>query len=270
MKKLLKKIPKIHWFDAVIGITVVVVLVGFFLFFYRRAQYIDIRVKVTDQEVLSAYREPRNIYAWQFHVGDFERDVIGRIVTEITNVESFSVTPETKTVYLTLRVRATYDTRTQTYSARGKTLMYGTPMRFNLNNVTFDGFVIDAPNIVKLNVEDRMVRVKTIGRGVEPSLARKIKVGDAMYDSHGNVIMKVTDVKVTQAKQITEDYLGNFHVRYNPLYQDIAMEMEVAVKRVNGKDIVMLDNYRVSINAGLPFTTETYSIYPMIEDIELL
>lgn len=268
MHKVTRWVKNIHWFDAAIVATVVVVLVSFFLFFYRRAEYITIKVKVTDQEVLTAFNEPRNYYAWQFHVGDVERDVIGRVITEITDVESFSIDPERQAVYLTLRVRATYDTRTRTYSARGKTLMYGTPMRFNLNNVTFDGFVIDAPNLIKLNVEEQVVKVTAIARNIEPAVLRAVKVGDTMSDNQGKVLVKVNKLESFRSEQVTTDFRGNFAVRNNPLSYDLRLELDLLVKKVNGREVVMFDNYRVNIGNLVPITTSRYSLYPMIEKIE--
>lgn len=268
MKKLLQKLPKLHWVDVFIFLIVGAVLVSFFFFFYRRATYITIRVKVTNQEVLTARDEPRNNYAWRFHNGDIERDVLGRVVTEIQNVETYSVTPENKVVYLDLRVRATYDTRTKMYAARGKNLMYGTPMRFNLTDVTFDGFVTEVPGAPEIYSKEKVVKVKAFAGGVAPSLAKEIKVGDTVTNSLGKQMVKITKVDITPAKQITQDDKGNLLIATNPMFKDVTLEVDLLVKEVNNEELVMFDDYRVNIGAVVPINLKRYNLYPSIDDIQ--
>lgn len=268
MKNVRKLLSKIHWFDIAIVLIVFGVLLSFFFFFYRKAEYITIRVKVTDQEVMTAMAVPKNSYAWQFRVGDIERDVVGRVVTEIVDIESFPVSPEHKVLYLTLRVRSTYDTRTETYAARGKTLMYGTPMRFNLNNVTFDGFVTDAPNLIHPDVKEKKYKVRASVHDVDPVLANKIKVGDVVTDSTGKTLVKVMKVTVGPTQQITADDLGNYHVRPNPIFKSVYVDLELTAKEVNGEEIVMFDDNRVIIGTAVPIISKYYVVYPTVESIE--
>lgn len=268
MKNILKSLPKLHWVDIFIFFVVGAVLVGFFFFFYRKASYITIRVKVTNQEVLTAYSEPRNNYSWRFHKGDIERDVLGRVVTELENVETYSVTPENKVVYLDLRVRATYDTRTKMYAARGKNLMYGTPMRFNLTEVTFDGFVTEVPGGAQINVTEKIVKVRAFAGQVAPALAKEIKVGDTVTNSLGKQLVKITKVEVTQARQTSQDSKGNLLIATNPLFKDVLIEMDLLVKDVNNDELVMFDDYRVNIGVLVPINLRRYNIYPAIDDIQ--
>jgi hypothetical protein len=268
MTKSLKAFAKLHWVDIVIFSIVIAVLLSFFFFFYRKATYITIRVKVTNQEVLTAQAEPRNNYAWRFHPGDIERDVLGRVVTEIESVESYAVSTENKVVYLNLRVRATYDTRTQMYAARGKNLMFGTPMRFNLTDVTFDGYVTEVPGATPLNVKEKVVKVKAFAGSIAPSLVKEIKVGDTVTNSLGKELVKITKVDVQPARQVTQDSAGNLRVAINPIYKDVNLEMDLLVKDVNNADIVMFDNYKVNIGTVVPINLRRYNLYPAINDIE--
>ena len=131
MGRIRKFAKKLTYFDIGIIAIVVALGLGFFSFFYRKAEYVNIRVKVTDQDVLYVRTQPATWYANRFEVGDVERGALGREISRIVGVETFNVTSRRKAVYLNLRVRATYDTRTKLYSARGKPLIFGTPVRFN-------------------------------------------------------------------------------------------------------------------------------------------
>lgn len=268
MKNILNKLPKLHWVDIFIFLVVFAVLISFFFFFYRKASYITIRVKVTNQEVLTAFAEPRNNYAWRFRKGDIERDVLGRVVTEIVNVESYSVSPENKVVYLDLNVKATYDSRTKMYAARGKNLMYGTPMRFNLTDVTFDGYVTDVPGEDYINVTEKVVKAKTSAGGISPTLANVIKVGDTMTNSQGKQLVKITKVEVSPAKQVTQDTRGNLLIATHPFLKDVKIEVDLLVKEVNNDEVVMFDDFRVNIGSVIPINLRRYNIYPSIDEIE--
>ncbi len=268
MKKFFQKFRKLHWVDTLILSAAVVVLVGFFFFFYRKSTYITIRFKVTNQEVLTAHDTPRNDYSWRFRVGDVERDVVGRTIAEIVNVESYPITPENKVVYLDIRLRATYDTRTKLYSARGKNLMYGTPMRFNLHDVTFDGIVTDVPGIAQVNATEKVIHVKTFLASISPTLAKEIHVGDTVTNSLGKQMVKITKVEVTPATQVTQDIYGNFQIRKHPIAKDVVVWLDLTVRVVNNDEVVMFDGYRVHIGSEVPINQKRYNIYPAIDDIE--
>ena len=266
MKKLLSELKKINPFDMFMIIVSISILVGFFFFFYRRAEYITIRVKVTNQEVLYATMLPKNSYARHFSKGDVERDAVGRIITEVLDVESYPVNQENHVVYLSLKVRSTYDTRTQTYSARGKTLMYGTPIRFNLNSVTFDGFVTQVPN-TSVSHKKKVMRVQAVSRYMEPSISEAVKAGDTIINSRNEVLIKITNVRIEPAMQITTNVSGDLLERKNPYFKDIYVDMEVLVDEFNNNDIIMLDEIKFQVGAVIPFSNNDYTIYPMIEKI---
>jgi hypothetical protein len=266
MKKILSTLKKLNPFDVFMIIIALSILFGFFFFFYRRAEYITIQVKVTNQEVLYAATLPKNSYSRYFTVGDVERDAVGRVISEVIDVESYPVSSENQAVYLTLKVRSTFDTRTKTYSARGKTLMYGTPMRFNLSSVTFDGFVTQVPN-TSVSHKQKIMLVQAVSRYVEPATAKVIKAGDTIINSKNEVLIKITSVRVEPAIQVTTNISGDLLERRNPYFKDIYLDMEVLVDEFNNKDLVLLDEIKFQVGAVVPFSNKNYTIYPMIEKI---
>lgn len=242
------------------------VLAGFFFFFYRKAEYITIQVKVTNQEVLYANQLPKNSYARHFTVGDVERDAVGRVVTEIIGVESYPMSPDARVVYLDLRVRATYDTRTKMYSARGKNLMYGTPMRFSLNNVTFDGFVTRTPTTQAFG-EKKIAVVEAIAPGMSPTLANQVQVGDRVMNSYGETLATITSLKVLPADNITQNAQGDLLVRKNPIFKDVTFTLEVLVNVMSPNEVVMFDDIPFQIESTVPITTRDYTIFPSITKV---
>lgn len=248
-KKLFKSFT---WFDyAALAVVLVVLLMAFF-FFYRKSETVDIRVKITDQNVLYARSYPQNWYANSFKKGDVERDVLGRVITEIKNVESFSIDDLRKAVYLDLEVKANYDSRTKVYSARGKPLTFGTPVRFNLSGVTFDGIVTEFPNSgLQDNLEITYRQADVLIKGeqktedgiefTEPKVLESIKTGDKIIDSNGKILAEVVSIQITPATKVTQDSGGNLRLRSDPYYKDALITLSLRTKIINGEAYIFDD-----------------------------
>lgn len=266
MKRLKKILKNFSWFDySALLVVLIVALIAFF-FFYRKREYVDIRVKITDQNVLYAENRPQNWYADRFKEGDVERDVLGRVITEIKNVERYSIDNFEKAVYLDLKVAATYDSRTKTYSARGKTLNFGSPVRFNLSRISFDGLVTETPNSQyqdnltisrkKADVRVRAIQEKDEGGidYVEPESLQSIEAGDKITSSNGEVLAEVVDIRVTPAERVVQDDRGNLYLRYDPIYKDALITLDLRAKTL-GDETYVFDNFplRLDSEIGLAF-----------------
>jgi len=273
-----KLLRKISVFDFVLLCIGVFLFFGFFFFFYRKAEYVNIRVKVTDQDVLYAKTQPETWYANRFEVGDVERDTLGRVISEIVGVERFNVTSRLKAVYLDLKVRATYDTRTKLYSARGKPLIFGTPVRFNFSTITFDGIVTEFPKSeyqknlrvenMKVVVLQRWIRPDGVtGVTVEPTTIQSIKKGDKIYNSSGEVLAEVLEVKIRQAERTVETDKGELLLRYDPIYKDGIYTLNIRARVFNDEPFVF-DNIPVKLGEVLPLNFPDVSLFPVIVEIQ--
>ena len=265
-KNILSIINKITLLDKISLFIVALIVLFFFIFFFRKSEYVVIRVKVTDQDVLYQRTEPSNWYANRFENGDTERDALGRVITEVLNVEKFNIDSKTQAVYLDLKVKAIYDSRTKVYSALGKTLIFGTPVRFSLSKITFDGFITEFPGSSNnKNFKISMAEVKALGRDVEPSIAYSIKKGDRIYDSLGNLLAEIEDVNVQPSEQVVQTYLGDLLIKYNPVFKDLFLVVKVRTKTIDNQ-MYMFDNLPLKIGDIIPLNFSKISIYPSVTD----
>jgi hypothetical protein len=264
MKKFLSKISI---FDFILLSVVALFAVLFFVFFHRKAEFVNIRVSVTDRDVLYAQVKPKSWYAGQFQVGDVEKDTIGQPIAEIVNVETFNVTAEEKAVYLDIKVKATYDSRTQQYSSRGRVLNFGAPMRFNFSKVTFDGIVTDFPGSdTDKNVQKGQTVFEGIVRAIEPSLAASIKKGDQVVDSNQHVLAEVTNVEVRPAEKVTPTAQGELLLKKDPLYKDVLITVRVETKFF-AHELYAFDFFPVKIGQKIPLNFKEKSILPTITNV---
>lgn len=255
--------------DLVIFVILVAVGLFFFSFFYRKTEFINIRVKVTDQDVLYANTIPQKWYARQFHKGDVELDAVGREITEILSVERIPLNDNQESVYLDLKVRSTYDSRTNSYSTRGKRVIFGIPMRFNLSGITFDGIIVGSPDIQENESKKEQVRVTTLLRGAEPFLAEKITTGDAMFKSDNQIIANIVNVVKKPAERVVQTDRGDLLLRHDPLYKDVTIVVEIDSEMINKERYVYYDT-PLRVNSVLPLNFSDYSIFPIVTKIEKL
>jgi len=259
-------LKKFSYFDIGLITVFIVVSAGFFLFFYRQAKYITIRIKVTDQDVLYARTPPATWYADRFRIGDKELDSLGRNITEIVNLEKFNVDSQRKVLYLDLKVRSTYDTRTKLYYVKGKSVAFGTPLRFNLANITFYGIITEYPNSKKqYNLKFGSAIIHAFGRQVEPVIAQSIKKDDKIYNSNGVLLAEVLDIEVKPAEQVTQNLSGDLLLRYSPLMKDIKLTIRARTKTYDGEKYIF-DLHPLKIGESIPLNFTKVSLFPLITD----
>ena len=273
--KLLRDISKkLTYFDILALSVLFVLALAFFFFFSRKVEYITIRVKVTDQDVLYAQTQPATWYANRFEVGDTEKDTLGRVTAEIVGVERFNVSSDRKALYLDLKIRALFDSRSKLYSAKGKSLNFGTPLRFNFSKVTFDSLVTDSPSIEMqkdLKVVDK--KVVALLRGIkpeeitiEPLVIQSVKKGDKVMNSNGEVLAEVLDVKIRPAERVTQTDKGELLLRADPLYKDALFTLNIRTKILDNEPF-MFDNIPFKIGEWVPLNFENVSLWPQIVEI---
>jgi hypothetical protein len=267
MFQIRKLFQKLTYWDLAIGIVTLVLFLAFFFFFYRKQEYVEVRMKVTDEEVLYARTYPKVWYANRFFKGDVEQDALGRITSEITGVETFNVASDRKAVYLDLKIKASYDSRTKLYSFKGKTLVFGTPLRFNFSQVTFDGIVTEFPGWDKyVGYQVGTKEVAALSRNIELFVATSIKNGDKIYDSNGILLAEVLEAQVRPAQKVTQTDRGELLLRLDPLYKDVVLRLRLRTKTWQG-EVFMFDDLPVKIGEAIPLNFERASIFPAITEI---
>lgn len=278
-KRKIKFFKKISLVDY-LGLFLVAFLgIAFLFFFMRKSTYVNIRIKITDQDVLYAWTNPRSSYSDRFIVGDTETDGFGRVDAKIINVEKFNITSSQKVVYLDINLKTTFDKRTGLYYAKGKPLVYGTSLRFNFNQVLFDGIVTELPEPYRKKYYDyKYYEVKALVKGVqnyfntqgglmasliEPEVVRTIKIADSIKNSNGDVLIEVEDIKFTPSVRIVTNDRGEIFKVNDPVYIDGQITLKVKAKVIRNETYV-LDDIPLKIGETIPLVFDKLTIYPTV------
>lgn len=263
---------KIHFFDLFFGFILVILLISIYFFFNRKVEFVNIRVKVTDQDVLYANTSPKTWYANRFEVGDTENNELGQVTSQITGVETFNTGNDSKAVYLDIKTKAVYNKHTKLYSAKATNLVFGNTIKFNFAKVAFYGLVTEPPNSENqktMQIEKKRVVLmqRNTFIGVEPDVLSKIKAGDKIIDSKGNLLFEVINISLQPALRVTQNSQGDLLLRYDPYYKDAVITADVRAKKLNS-ELFAFDNIPIKLGIIMPLNFTYESISPVIIDIK--
>lgn len=217
-------------------------------------------------------------------VGMKKKDAFGRVAAEVIHINAFDQ-PKTespyaskKTVYVTLRLRASHNNKTGQYRYQGTILQVGEWVRLSIQSTMINGLTVripagasDEPTWVTVKAQ-----VKSEGpfifepfsetTGVDKAIADAIVVGDTVKDSDGNILAQVLDKTVTPAVRTTWDLYGNVFNRPHPRKYDVIMTVRLAVRKI-GSGLYYLDTAPIKINSLLPLFLSRIDIEPRVIEI---
>lgn len=257
------------------------VIFGSFLFFFilvfsRSNEEIEIRVKVTDPNVLYMGLDPSNEFAYSFQKGDIERNEIGQQVAEIIDIERYKTSSNAQSTYLTIRLKANYNPLQKRYSVKGRPIVFGQPLIFTFNNVKVEGLVVEFPGFIQ-EKKARTVMVSAQLRmdnrnfsdvyGVPDYLRDAVKQGDLVRDKNSEPLIEVLTVRSEPAKRtvVTADN-RSITITDQQLF-DVYYTFKIEAFEVDGK-LFLYDYHPLEIGGSIPLIFDDLSIWPTILDIQ--
>ncbi len=283
------KIPKqirnmglVHYLGALAALLLLVF--GYFLL-APHTQEVSVVIRLADKDMIWLDNgSPRSVSVESIRPGIKETDAFGRVSAEVVRVSSFdqpvreSQYIQKKTVYVTLRLRASYNEKKDQYRYQGTVLQMGDWVRFTVQSSIINGLVMQIPSRndqqqtpVLLNAQ-----LKTEGpfthepfsetTGVDRYIADAITVGDKVTDSEGNVLAEVLEKTVNPATRITIDQYGVVHTQQDMRKYDVTLSLRVTARRI-GDELYYLDLVRLKVNAPLPLFLSKIDIEPRITEI---
>lgn len=279
-KKYLFKDKQLHVFDIVWLLGLAFLTFVLLVFLLRRNEYIDVTVKVTNDDILYSQRTPPAWFPFLFQEGMSEKDGLGRTTAEIKKVFVYDDSPEgelheRKGVHLLLRIRATYNKRKNQYSYKGKPLLVGTPIKVEFERILTNALVTgieginDPRKTLELVVDTQVIDYQSAfpsTRGVEPFITEAIKVGDTVKDLNDEVIVTVLEKQVTPAKRVSVDASGRALLVQDPIKKDLYLKLKLMVKEVSG-EYYLFDDIKVTVSRRVPIHFNNLSVFPTVTKI---
>lgn len=123
--------------------------------------------------------------ASKLSIGQKALDPAGETIAEITNVERYEQSVETSDVFLDVKLRTTYDEKSQQYLFDNKTLNISNLVALQLNNVAINPQVVD-DQFPDGGYKKKEVIVTAKWAGIEQWQINQMKVGEKMLNQSNN------------------------------------------------------------------------------------
>jgi hypothetical protein len=280
MIKVKKFLQGLTLFDYLLVALLFAGVVFFAFIFFRKQQFLEVVVKVSDENVNWASPGTKDWFSSIFYAGMKERDGLGRPQAEVIKVFSYDTQPERKDVFLTLNLRGVYTKALDQYSYKGRPILVGYPIKLQLDSVNAEGIIVSVGNMDNNKKVDLTLEVRTWDdrrdsyavtsftntTGVRPYVADAIDKESVITDNNGNEVIKVIDKKVVNAKQVVTTSDGRVLVQSNPLLKDMTLTLQVRATIIGGK-YYFFNEIPILIGQRLPLNFQNVSIFPDVAKI---
>jgi hypothetical protein len=270
--KRVKSLSATDWL-LFLGALGIVVVIAYALF--RTNTYRTIVVKIGEESVVLNTNGPKAWFGQLFYPGMKESDGFNQISARVISVRSYDSTPKNKNVYLTVRLKTTYNRASNQYVYRGKPVLIGSTIRLYLDSVLVDGLVtyvegVRDPRIVKSVVveaklyEENQVYQET--SGVWPYVADAIQEGATVTDNEGHQFIKILSKQVEDAQKTVTTGDGRIIVSRYPAKKDVYLKLELQAFQINNR-LYVFDDIPILVGLEIPIHLPHVSVYPRITQI---
>lgn len=249
MKKNIYNLYKLFPVSGIGVLLLFVCLVLFTIFFFTRStEYVEIRLFLTEREWAKTWENyPDYFYLENISTDLFEKDEIGRIVAEVTEIHTNRLPYTHNTALATVKLRANYNKNTQTYSFQGKPLIIGDYQRLRVGKMRLQGYLIDVGKeldpittknvriIVELDDLQEADRNLTNSRaiGVSNELASFLVEGKTINNFENEPILRIDSVSLSPGERKIFDNSGIYTISDDSLISGV-MQLSIKADVING------------------------------------
>lgn len=260
-KKLVKFICIHYIFFLIVIVVAFVIFFSVSKVFLVEPKYIYVRVKVGQGFWWASTAKPTIWFANSIKKGEKQFDLLGKPTAEIEEVRYYPTWGTGQyDVFIKLKLKASYNSRSQTYSFSRSTISIGSPIEIQFPSTFITGTVIALSNfpIEDEYVEKIIYLVYQEGyRKDFPYRYDNIKIGDKYFDGSEEVF-KVEDKSLeNNILSIENNLTAQVFERMVETTQNIIVKAKVKLKNKNG-ELFYGEDYKVSNNTSVPFSTKDY------------
>ncbi|MCL4360449.1 DUF4330 domain-containing protein [Patescibacteria group bacterium] len=267
-----KLFGKIHIFDALVIITILLFLVVIAKQLFRQKTWVTAEIKVSPEQWWYDNYPPPRWLAQSIQKGDREVDWSGATTAEVLETKSYDTGYDRVITYLKIRFLSSYDSKSHQYLYNGKPLAVGGTLTLNLSHTTVQGLLIDVEGLPDMREKvTKIVTLKLYDR--YPWFADAIHVGDA-FKVNGVPIAEVVAKDVRPAEKTTvkidSQSGGTLSIaNQDPLKMDITLKMKMQLIKEKDGGLIFRDDQRIIIGNDLFIALPNVNLqYATVIDVE--
>jgi hypothetical protein len=277
-RRIISRLKSLTFFEIFIAITIIAFTVFVVKYFGQKVDTKIIRVEIINK----SWSENYNPYGYRtpfwlsdkLKVGQKEYDKSGKVLAEILDIENYLRGGEEAEVYLTVRVKTTYQKRLHQHFFKDKPLDLGSAIEIAPDQNIVYGQVIDlnSPESISAYPQKTMI-VTARGRGLEKNIIDQIKKGETMVNrSNGQVVGTITDITTENTSRVYATEITNVNntigFRVSPTLKDIVLKIKITATQVDDR-WYFAAHQNIKVGNALFFYGQDINLYYLeIENIE--
>jgi len=258
-------ISKLNFFDYLVFFLLFLVLL-FFIYnrLQRRVVWTNVRIAVENVDWwYGSGAPPRYWYANDLAVGDQAKDSFGQTVAEVVNIDNYDQGGPYRMIFVDLKLRVDFDKNKNQYLYEFKPLSVGSSLIINFPQHQLRGIIVQT-GADEIDYFFKTIRV--VKNGVYKPIADQIKEGDKAYDSSGNVVAEIIEVKKAVTNFYTfSDIRGEMIKIFNPDYSDLDIVLKVKAFNTLDRDFY-INNTVLKVGSKIWLQFKDYAI----EDAQII
>jgi len=276
IKKVKTFLKKLTLFDYLL-VLLLISGVFFYLFLFKREQdtiYVDIFSPSHDWS-----EDSYPINRWQAEAlkkNGKAYDTLGNEIADIVNVYRIPWEGGGKEyVFATLELKATYNKNLRVYSFQGSPLLVGNDFSIELSNTALEGRVINIyKDIDEINsrLQPKKVLITVIYRHQEPAVVEKFSTKTELFNSAGELMLKVIDFQTDHSKSYEPNWQGQIVQSIHPSNQDVIVKILIPKATCSEYSCFYNQNFPLTVGFGfgIDFGDLVVGKDSIITDIEYL
>jgi len=258
-------ISKLNFFDYLVFFLLFLVLL-FFIYnrLQRRVVWTNVRIAVENVDWwYGSGAPPRYWYANDLAVGDQAKDSFGQTVAEVVNIDNYDQGGPYRMIFVDLKLRVDFDKNKNQYLYEFKPLSVGSSLIINFPQHQLRGIIVQT-GADEIDYFFKTIRV--VKNEVYKPIADQIKEGDKAYDSSGNVVAEIIEVKKAVTNFYTfSDIRGEMIKTFNPDYSDLDIVLKVKAFNTLDRDFY-INNTVLKVGSKIWLQFKDYAI----EDAQII
>ncbi len=258
---------KLHAVYLLIPVMVLAVGVLMYSLITQKPTYIRVRVKGSAGNWWWITPRPPDWLASSIKVGDKELNTVGKEIAVVENVEIFESGATNRDIFVTTKIKVSYNKRTGKYRFKGEIVDVGSPISLQVGNTLFPGLVtkiLDDQSSAQRTYIEKMVTTRMYDRW--PWEYDSIIIGEQMKVEGGEAIAEVLSKEKRPAEKEVVTDEGIILRAFSPMKEDFFVKFRIKVEP-RDNDFVFRDEEIVKIGRQLWITTPSHDYFgiPIIE-----
>lgn len=287
----LEKLRNLKWIDVLGIATFFFILFSGAFFFLRAPGEVIVTMRLYEKNTPDFYfNRSKNIFVEKLKPGLRETDEIGRSAIEVIDVYRYLTNNVYHDVFVTLKIKTTYNRKTGQHSFNGKPILIGSFYTFRLKDIILNGTIVDIGNeniarekktfIIEayLDPVDHDDVAYEVGGGLESVaiivdidgiknyLAKEIDPGIKMLDSKNDVIVEILSVDKSPAR-IAYVQRGQYKTTIDPKRTRVELTMKLIAEKIGGEYYYQIDTPLI-IGEKIELATGNLRLFPTIISIQ--